>query len=233
VPLLDPQPLALESWDPLVRARLRSGSGKLIAYVYPGRDIWQERTLAEFSDLTRSVDPRVTGVPEQVYQSTRIMERGFRLAVLYSLVVVAALVWLDFRSILWTALALAPILFGVAAGTAAMSLFGLAFNLANFFGVPIVIGTGINAGVHFIHRYREQRSPEVLASSAGASVVLSEATTALGFATLMLAHHRGLWSLGALMALFCGACLLGSIVVVPAVLRLAHERTGRARLEVR
>jgi uncharacterized protein len=45
----------------------------------------------------RSVDPRATGNPLQAYEASLEMKRSYEQAALYSLVVILAVLWLDFR----------------------------------------------------------------------------------------------------------------------------------------
>jgi hopanoid biosynthesis associated RND transporter like protein HpnN len=223
--LLDPRPLSLDDLDPTIVKRIHSPStGDYLVYAYPVKDIWQPQNLAEFVQVTHEVSPEVTGLPEQIYQSTEIMKRGFFLAAIYSFVAVFVLIWLDFRSLLYTLLALLPVVLGIVGTIAVLPVFGMTLNLANFFSVPIIIGAGINGGVHMIHRYREDSRAHVVTGSTGTAVVLSALTNMTGFGMLLLAHHRGIVSLGGVMVLGAAGCLLASMVVLPAVLRLLQRR---------
>lgn len=236
--LLEPGTIELEDLDPFLRHRLRSPtSGRYLVYAYPARDIWVEEDMEAFIRTTESIDPEVTGVPAQVYHSTRIMKRGFILAAVYALVAVLVLVWIDFRRPLDCLLALVPVGVGMILTLSLMPRLGLAFNLANFFAVPIIIGTGINGGVHLIHRFRERRQerlqsgdglvPGLAISSTGTSVVLSELTTITALGMLMIAEHRGLASLGGLLVLGCLSCLLASLLVLLPLLALLDDRRAR------
>jgi hypothetical protein len=57
-------------------------------------------------------------------------------------------------------------------------------------------------------------------------------TTVLGFGTLMVSRHRGLFGLGLILALGVTCCMLAAVVFLPALLRLVSLRnlTGAARL---
>ena len=46
----------------------------------------------------------------------------------------------------------------------------------------------------------------------------------LSFGMLLLAHHRGIASLGEIMVLGSGASLFGSVVILPAILTLLARR---------
>ena len=54
-------------------------------------------------------------------------------------------------------------------------------------------------------------------------VLLTSLTSMIGFGTLMIASHRGLSSLGLVLLLGVGSCLLVALVPLPAVLRLVAE----------
>ena len=120
-----------------------------------------------------------------------------------------------------------PVLIGLLMTVELMPLFGMSFNLANFFAIPIIIGGGINGGVHMIHRFREDRSAAIVARSTGTAVVLSQLSNVLGFGMMLLAHHRGVASLGGMVVLGFSGCLFVSLAVLPAVLKLVEGRRYR------
>lgn len=226
--LLDPLPVNLGVLDPFIRDRVVSPrTGSYLVYAYPAADIWEENSMERFITATRAVSAEVTGVPEQVFESTRIMKRGFLLAAIYSMIAVFVLILFDVRNLLFTTLAMIPVLIGLLMTVELMPLFGMSFNLANFFAIPIIIGGGINGGVHMIHRFREDRSAAIVARSTGTAVVLSQLSNVLGFGMMLLAHHRGVASLGGMVVLGFSGCLFVSLAVLPAVLKLVEGRRYR------
>jgi len=98
----------------------------------------------------------------------------------------------------------------------------VSFNLANLVILPLIIGIGVVNGVHIVHRYREEtdKSVNILSRSTGQGVILSSLTTMIGFGSLMVADHQGINSLGLVLSLGVGCCLMASITVLPAILRL-------------
>jgi hypothetical protein len=76
-----------------------------------------------------------------------------------------------------------------------------------------------------MHRWREmQRTGENRFGVTIRAVTLTACTTAIGFGTLLTASHKGLQSLGWVMAIGSIACLLASVVVLPLALRCAPAR---------
>ncbi len=110
-----------------------------------------------------------------------------------------------------------------------MDLVGVQFNLANLVILPLIIGIGVVDGVHIVHRYREtpEDGTNVIAKSTGLSVVLTSLTTIVGFGSLMVADHRGVYSLGLLLSLGVGSCLLTSVTLLPALMKWFHARGWR------
>lgn len=107
-----------------------------------------------------------------------------------------------------------------------MAACGVSLNLANFFGVSMLFGLGVDGGVHILHRAREGGDPRAWMWTRRA-VVLSAVTTAAGFGTLLLASHRGLQSLGWLILVGSICALVSSVVVLPALLCVAPALAGR------
>jgi predicted RND superfamily exporter protein len=55
------------------------------------------------------------------------------------------------------------------------------------------------------------------------AVLFNGLTTIAGFGSLLVAHHRGVWSLGLLLVIGSAATLTASLVVLPTLVRLAGE----------
>ena len=59
------------------------------------------------------------------------------------------------------------------------------------------------------------------------AVVLNGFTTMAGFASLMVAHHRGIFGLGLLLTVGMIASLIASLGVLPVLLHIAHAPAAR------
>jgi predicted RND superfamily exporter protein len=111
-----------------------------------------------------------------------------------------------------------------------MALVGLRLNVATIVVMPLILGIGIDAGIHMIHRCDinarthggRAKLDEVLNGTGGA-IVLSSLTTIIGFAGLLLGRHLGMVQLGAAMVLGVGCTLIAGVLVLPALLVLLDE----------
>ncbi len=211
-----------------VRARFVSPEGGLLVSLFPSADIWEFIPLQNFVAALRSINPSATGVPVTVYESVIDMRSAFIAMSVWSLVVIALLVWIDLRSPIATATCIACLLLGMSWTFGMLTLLGVSLNLANFFSVPMLLGFGIDSCVHVMHRAREGRGACAFGWTSRA-VVLSAVTTAVGFGTLLFAAHKGLQSLGWVMCIGSAACLACAVVVLPALLRRFPRLLGLTR----
>ena len=134
-----------------------------------------------------------------------------------------AAVVFDWRAVRDMLLALLPPVAGSVMMLGAMQWLKVPLNPANLIVLPLVLGIGVDDGVHVLHDFRARRGHYVMSSSTIHGVLLTSMTSMIGFGTLMIASHRGLSSLGLVLLLGVGSCLLVALVPLPAVLRLVSE----------
>jgi uncharacterized protein len=222
----DPEPPKLDDLPPSLVDRFVGQNGRHLLKIYGRGDIWNFESLKRFVQEVRSVDPRATGNPLQAYEASLEMKRSYEQAAIYSLVVILAVLWLDFRSITHSLLAALPLAVGMAQTLGVMGLVGIDLNPANLIGIPLILGIAVDYGVHIVHDSLERPGPYRISASTANSVLVDALTTILGFGALMVASHRGLESLGRVLTIGVTTCTLTSLIFLPAVLALV--RPGRA-----
>ena len=140
--------------------------------------------------------------------------------------IVALVMLLNFRDLRWAGLALVPLVVGVLWLLLVMGLFGVKLSFYNMVVLPAILGIGNDAGVHMVHRYREEgrRSLWTVLRSTGEHVTMGTLTTAIGFGGLLLSFHPGLNSMGVLAALGLSTTLLAAVVFLPGLLQWMEDR---------
>jgi predicted RND superfamily exporter protein len=100
----------------------------------------------------------------------------------------------------------------------------LAFNFVNVVVLPLLVGIGVDSGIHLVGRARAGLPPDVgLTETATARAVFwSAATTLVSFGSLAFSAHRGIASLGLLLVIGMSFTLVANLVVLPAMLRVSH-----------
>jgi predicted RND superfamily exporter protein len=129
------------------------------------------------------------------------------------------LLLLTFRDIRLSLLALLPLGVGTLLTLGLMGLAGIKFNPANSVFLPIIVGAGVEYGIVILHRWQEGRMlPGQLPLSTGKGVILAALTTTVGFGSLIICRHRGIFSLGLLSFVGSLFVLAAAVLLVPAVL---------------
>ena len=207
-----------------LRDRFVGVSGKYLIQVYPKENVWHREHQKEFVQQLRTVDPNVTGTPVQLYEYTTLLKRSYEQAALYSLAAISLLVFVHFRSLSSVLLSLLPVAVGGIWLGGLMGYYGIQFNPANIMTLPLVIGIGVTNGIHILNRFAEERTASLLARSTGKAVLVSGLTAVAGFGSLVLARHRGIESLGYVMAIGVMTCMIAGLTFLPALLNLLAKR---------
>ena len=112
-----------------------------------------------------------------------------------------------------------------------MALLSIKFNYANFIVLPLIVGIGIDDGIHIVHRWRQESKENLtkVLNQIGRAIVLTSLTTIIGFGSLVSSHYPGLRSIGLVSTLGILTCLLASLFLLPAVLAWVEaKRTGQS-----
>jgi hopanoid biosynthesis associated RND transporter like protein HpnN len=215
-------PIILEDVPSYMRERFVGRSGHYLLQIFARHNIWERQPMEAFVTQLQTVDADVTGSPIVAFYSIQQMQQGYLRGGLYALVVIAGITLLDFRRLKPTLLTLLPLGLGALWIAPWMGLLGMQFNMANLVVFPLFMGMAIDCGVHLVHRALEtpETAASPLASSTGKAVFVSGLTTMVGFGSLLVARHAGIFSLGLLLTLAIGCNLAAAFVVLPLVLHL-------------
>lgn len=212
----------VEDLPPLLRSRFVSKKGRYLLSVFPSVNIWKIEARQKFLKELREADPNVTGNAIHMFESSRLMKNGYIMGGFYAMGAIVLYVLLAFRNARTALFILLPVGAGSLWTLGIMDLMDLQFNLANLVILPLIIGIGVVNGIHIVHRFREEgdKNVTVMSKSTGQAVVLSSLTTMIGFGSMMIADHQGIYSLGLLLTIGVGSCLVASITFLPALLKL-------------
>src|SRR5262249_54563400 len=163
-------------------------------------------------------------------EGLKAMKNGLQRAGIYAFLVIVAVLWIDFRSWKHTAVAVAPLVLAVLFSLGILGLLGIPLNPANMIAFPLILGVGVDNGVHILHDYllRRRDNHPTISRAIGRGVLVKALTSMLGFGTLMIASERGLVGLGLMLTLGVGCSMLTALVFLPAVLHLLTPRRAPA-----
>ena len=212
------RPMTIEDIPRVLREQY-SQNGQYLIRIFPKGSVWEEEQLSRFIKDIWSVDKEAIGDPVSLYVFATAFKKACLLASVYAVIAISILLAFSLKSVRLTLLALVPLLVGTVFTVGIMGLSGIDFNLANSMFMPLVVGAGVEYGVVILQRWREGRMvPGRLPFSTGKGVIVAALTTTVGFGTLMVSHHRGIFSLG-YVAWAGSICVLATaIIILPAML---------------
>jgi predicted RND superfamily exporter protein len=99
-----------------------------------------------------------------------------------------------------------------------MGWLGMSLNPANLIALPLVLGIGIDSGVHVLHEYRSQTGTYAISRQLLRGLYLTGLANIVGFASLMIGKHHGVVSIGQTLTIGITACELAAIFILPSIL---------------
>jgi hypothetical protein len=228
---LAPEHVTLENLPAELRDQMLAADGRARIQVFPRKDVFEGAALEEFMSAVSAVAPNVMGPAVNLVGWGRVTSGAMEQALAVGLVCMFAFLFLLWRSLWDSLLAFFPLALASLVCVGVMVLTGMPFNFANVIVLPMLIGMGVDNGVHLVHRHRTNpEEVDVLGTSTARAVFFAALTTVLCFGSLAFASHRGMAALGKMLTLGVAATLVCYVVVLPAVLAWDDERRrGRRR----
>ncbi|TLD71925.1 hypothetical protein FEM03_04155 [Phragmitibacter flavus] len=173
------------------------------------------RRLAEVSERLKAKGfVHLTGWESLGTALAGLVKRDFLRMTLPLAALLAVMLWITFRNWRDMVLSVAVLGLGIAGLMATMALMGVSWNLASLAALPLLMGTGIDYGIHImLSMAHEKDDVRKVQSTTGKAVFFSGMTTVIGFGSLVFAGNAGIASLGL-------ACCVGTLWILALVLGL-------------
>jgi len=191
-----------------------------VIYCYPPLGQWRRGASPALEEL-------VARTPGAILAGTNVISAELRRIVwddavkasVLGMVLVFLLMWADLGGPLKALLALVPLVVGMVWMLGGMAVLGMRLNFFNIFVLTMIIGIGVDYGVHLLHRWYESGGdPQALAET-GKAITVAALTTVVGFGSLVLSHYPGLRSVGAAAILGALSTAALSITLLPVLLK--------------
>ncbi|HVS15461.1 MAG TPA: efflux RND transporter permease subunit [Thermoanaerobaculia bacterium] len=215
-------PPTLDDLSASLRRKLVGRDGELLVLAYAEGSTLDAAGAREVRARAQAIAPDATSV-SALLEAVMLGDRPWLLPVAGAIPVFVALVLLvDFRSLRLAALALVPVLSGAAVTLGVFGWTGMSFNVMTAIVLPLLVGLGVDDGIHVVHRIREHLDREEgnaipdATAAVGRAIVLTTLTTCASFGALLLTDHPGLESMALVMLIGLPLCLLASLTALPA-----------------
>jgi hopanoid biosynthesis associated RND transporter like protein HpnN len=211
-----------------IAARWLASDGRELVEITPAEDVSDNAVARRFIAAVHAVVPTATGLPVVYQEASATVVAAFERALLYAFVIVSAIIWLVLRNVRDTLLVIVPIGLASVLTAALTVVVGMPFNYANIIALPLLVGIGVDNGIHVVHRMRTERGERLFATSTMRAVLASGLTTVASFGNLAFSAHVGTSSMGVLLALGLAASMTATLVVLPAWLERKAPRRSNA-----
>lgn len=192
-----------------------------------------ERVLARLEAAAAEIfgdraDILLTGSGMLVLKVVQYLVLGQVYSLASTILVVFLLLAVMFRSLLYAAIGMIPLLITVASNFAFMVVAGIPLNIGTAMIASVCVGIGVDYSIHFIHRYRIEaaRTPDLDATiqatmeTSGRAIFFNAAAVGGGFAVLLVSNFMPLVYLGSLVPLIMAVNALAALFIIPAFLNV-------------
>lgn len=225
------EPMTLAKVPEWVREQLRDTDGELGRFII----MWNRGAKADYNDSKRLHDTFFElpagdmTVPSAANYFVLVeiidtLRRDGPVVLGAATLATLLLVLIMFRSFAGMLAIMVPLLMAVAWLAAVYLEWDVKLNMFSIIAFPLLIGMGIDDGIHVYHRWLEERDIWLVVRETGGSILMTSLTTMIGFLGLMFANHVGIQTLGFTGAFGMGAAFVGSVVTLPAILYLVERR---------
>lgn len=199
--------------------------------IYPDKGIMDNlKNVRHFNQLMDRVSPRITGTTQVLSAWLNEVIHASGKAGMYVFAAVVFFLVLNFRDLKYTFFAAVPLVLGLIWMAGLYPLLGQKLNVVNIAVIPLVIGMGIDFGIHISHRFKVEHNIETVYRYTGKGVFLSALTTMIGFGSLGLIGKFGsVNSMGRILFIGILTCLLTAMIILPALLSFGRQKNGRSQ----
>ncbi len=214
----------------------------LWAYDHEKKTVISDRQLKDFlarmeeaarDNLPEHLESEIWGEALRYLYLSRTIKHDQRLATALSILFVFILTAVAFRRLRFGFYALIPLLSGITLNIILMVVAGIPMDMTTVMFSIVVIGVGVDNSIHFLIQFRKQRElfPEDLRAAiaralkyTGRPIVVTSFSIVAGFLVLTFASFQPIVFFGILVALALLTAMLGTLIILPAILSLTERR---------
>ncbi len=209
----------------------RDNGDEFLVSIMPRESLWEKDKLDRFNGQVDEIDPNIVSSSKLfIVMIVETLVDG-RKGALLALGIIALLLLFHFKGPLGL-VATIPLIGSALFMVGAMYIIGMKYNYLNLIAVPIILGIGIDDGVHALHRFKQEKLKNSKAvynsfKHVGRAIMLTSLTTMIGFGSLGFYTMKGMSSFGIVLFMGVGFCFVTTVVVLPAILRVVYSRSNK------
>ncbi len=205
---------------------------KVVTKIFPPAGEWKTGIppgfLPTLSRGVKSVEFTSAAIVNSEIQS--LVKKDLAVVILIVIVAVVLILVVYFGWFHRTLFAILPVTCGCLWMLGTIHILGIQLNFLNVVVIPMIIGVGVDNGIHLIHRYYERGDHptrtdlQKAVEKTGRALVMTSLTTIMGFGSLALAEFRGIREIGLVSIFGIAYTLIASTFLLPALLSIWGRR---------
>jgi len=203
-----------------------SEAQKGVVMLFPAISLSDGKRVLELADEIRSVHQSdgnrlpVAGESMILADILHLVFKESPRVLFLSTLFIIIFMWFFMKKFNYTILCLLPAILTISLTLGVMALLNIELNYINMLMIPILLGIGVDSGIHMVSRAIEGHTLDEILNETGLAIFGSIFTSGLGIGALLLTNHSGLNSLAHVAIIGLSINLLVSIVLLPALLNL-------------
>ncbi len=216
---LNAKQVELEDIPAAVRDRWKSKKHYKVE-IFPREDLNNNAAMKRFVSQLQAYDNTVIGSPIINIEAGDAVITAFKNAFTYALIAIAFLLLILIRVKMDAAIILVSVLVGSVFTFGFMLIFNIPLNFANIIGLPLLLGIGVDSGIHIADRFRQEQgsNKNIFTTSSSRGVIVSSLTTICSVGNLAFSSHTGTASMGLLLTLGLASMMVSTMMILPAFL---------------
>jgi uncharacterized protein len=216
---LNAEPVELNDIPNEVRDRWISNKHYKIE-ILPKENLNDNQAMKRFVKQLQGYDNTVIGGPIINIEAGDAVITAFKSAFIYALIAIALLLLFLIKQKLDAAIILISVLVGAVFTFGFMLIFNIPLNFANIIGLPLLLGIGVDSGIHIADRFRHEEvsNKNIFMTSSSRGVIVSSLTTICSVGNLAFSSHTGTASMGLLLTLGLASMMISTMMILPAFL---------------
>jgi len=192
--------------------------------IFPREDLNDNAAMERFVRQLQAYDNTVIGSPIINIEAGDAVITAFKTAFTYAFIAIAFLLFILIKKKSDAAIILISVLVGSVFTFGFMLIFNIPLNFANIIGLPLLLGIGVDSGIHIADRFRQEHNLQqgtnrnIFTTSSSRGVIVSSLTTICSIGNLAFSSHTGTASMGLLLTLGLASMMISTMMILPAFL---------------
>ena len=224
---LEAEPVDKSSLPLDLSSRWVGQNGRYLLEISPVENLKDNEALERFVEQLRSNFPNMIGSPVVSVEAGHAVVSAFKQAFMTAFIIISLLLFILLGSHRDALLIMIPLLMAALLTATASIVLSIPLNFANIIALPLLLGIGVDSGIHILHRFRTAPPDNgiILATSSARAVLVSALTTIVSIGNLAFSSHLGTASMGKLLTIGIGMTLLCTLIILPSLLVTTNKES--------